>query len=224
MNILDPLALTFLELAVFYCYGYLTNQWGYGRVISHMIMVLQISLAALAARVESRWLADRTIVTLTYAGMLTLTVIFVAMVVYNGDDYLKYSFLSRYTKQYDLVLSDLKTSLYVPAFGGKVIANPQPLYFVADYAERQSDLVHCFDQATTNQERVKIIREYQPAFLLFKRAFSRTRPSLYNSLGQFGVVIYSDEEFILLSLEKVSERSCLKGPREGDMEYIYIRI
>jgi hypothetical protein len=206
-NILDPLGLTFLGLTVVYCYGYLTNQWGYGRVISHMMMVLQISLAALAARIESGRLSDRTIVKLTYAGMLALAVVFVvAMVIYKGDDYRKYSFLSRYTKQYDLVLSDLKTSLYVPAFGGKVIANPHPLYFIADYAERQRDLVHFFDQAIANQERMKIIKKYQPAFLLFKRAFSKTSPSLYDSLGQFGTVIYSDGNFILLSLKKVSVR------------------
>ncbi len=204
-NILDPLALTFLGLTAVYFYGYISDLWGYGRVISHMVMVLQISLAWLTARVESRWQADKAVVKVSCAAMLLLSAIYVfKMATYKGEDYQKYSILSRYTKQYDLVLSDLQTSLYIPVFGGKVIAHPYPVYFVADHAERRRDLVHFFDQATTNQERVEIIRKYQPAFLLYKRAFSRTSPSLYNSLGQFGTVIYSDGDFILLSLKKAS--------------------
>ncbi len=82
--------------------------------------------------------------------MLKLTVILLAMVVYKGDDYWKYSFLSRYTRQYDLVLSDFKTILYVSAFGGKVIAKPPAPLPCADYTRRQRNLVHSFDQATTN--------------------------------------------------------------------------
>jgi len=204
-NILDPIAVTFFGLAMVYFYGYVSNQWGYGRVISHMMMMLQISLACLAAQFESRWLS-RTVVKLSYAGMFLLSLIFILNILaYKRDDSRKYSFLSHYVRQYDLVLSDLETSRYVPAFGGKVIANPYPFYFVPDYAARKRDLVHFFDQATTNQERMEIIRKYQPAFLLYKRAFSRTSLSLYDSLGQFGKVIYSDGDFILLSLKKISD-------------------
>ena len=202
-NILDPIALTFFGLAMVYFYGYVSNQWGYGRVISHMMMMLQIALACLTAKVESKWLT-RTVVKLSYAGMFLLSLIFVLnLLAHKRDDSRKYSFLSRYVEQYDLVLSDLETSRYIPAFGGKVIANPYPFYFIPDYAVKKRDVVHFFDQATTNQERMEIIRKYQPAFLLYKRAFSRTNLALYNSLGQFGTVVYSDEDFILLSLKNL---------------------
>jgi hypothetical protein len=200
-NILDPLAVTFLGLAAVYCYGYLSGEWGYGRVISHMMIVLQIALACFAAGVESRWPA-RTVVTLRYAGMLLIAVIFVInLAAYKGDDYRKYIFLSRYTKQYEVVLSDLETSRYVPAFGGKVISNSQPVYFVPDSAVRKKDLVFFFTDAATNDERIGIIRKYKADYLLLRKALSKTSPARYNSLSQLGSMIYSDGDFLLLSLQ-----------------------
>jgi hypothetical protein len=213
-NILDPLSLTFLGLTVVYCYGYLSNRWGYGRVISHMMMVLQITLAPLATRIESR-LTGRTVVKLSYAAMLLLAIIFVLNLrTYRGDDYRKYSFLSRYTRQYDLVLSDLETSLYIPAFGGKVIANPYPVYFVPDYAERKRDLVLFFAEATTDDERTGIIRKYKPDYLLLRKALSGAGPALYNSLARFGTVVYSDRDFLLLSLKEYQSEPASQGRRK----------
>jgi hypothetical protein len=74
-NILDPLAVTFLGMTSVYCYGYVSHRWGYGRVISHMVMMLQIALAAFAPRIESGVRA-RTVVALSYAGMLVIAVVF----------------------------------------------------------------------------------------------------------------------------------------------------
>jgi hypothetical protein len=187
---------------VVYCYGYFSRQWGYGRVISHMMMVLQIALAFLAARVESR-LSAKTIVRLSYAGVFVLFVIYILnLVSYKRDDYRKYAFLSSYTKQYDLVLSDLETSVYIPAYGGKVIANPYPVYFVPDYESRKRDVRLFFSEEITSDERMGIIRKYNPDYLLLKKALSGTSPALYNSLAQLGSVIYSDRNFLLLSLRK----------------------
>jgi hypothetical protein len=202
-NIKDTLTLTFLGLTVVYCYGYLSDLWGYGRVISYMMIVLQLTLASFAARIESGWPARR-VVKLSYAVMLALAVIFIFnLVTYKGDDYRKYSFLSRYTKQYDLVLSDVDTSLYVPVFGGKVIASSHPVYFVPDYAERKRDLKLFFAEGTTKDERTGIIRKYKPDYLLIKQALLERSPALRNSLSQLGTVIYSDRNFLLLSLKKI---------------------
>jgi hypothetical protein len=201
-NILDPLAVTFLGLTAVYCYGYVSHRWGYGRVISHMVMMLQIALAAFAPRIESRVRA-RTVVVLSYAGMLVIAVVFMLNVrAYKGDDYRKYAFLSSSTKQYDLVLSDLETSWYIPSFGGKVIAHPFPVYFVPDYAERKRDLLLFFSERTTDDERRAIIRKYRPDYLLLRKALSGTSPALYNSLARFGTVVYSDGNFLLLSLKE----------------------
>jgi len=210
-NILDPLAVTFLGLTAVYCYGYLSHRWGYGRVISHMVMMLQITLAAFAARMESRLRAG-TVVALSYAGMLVIAVVFMVNVrVYQGDDYRKYSFLSLYTEQYDLVLSDLETSSYLPAFGGKVIAQPFPVYFVPDYAERKRDLLLFFSQPATDEERMAIIKKYKPDYLLIRKALSGASPAVYNSLARFGTVVYSDRDFLLLSLKEYRSDPASQG-------------
>jgi hypothetical protein len=142
-------------------------------------------------------------VALSYAGMLVIAVVFMLNVrAYKGDDYRKYSFLSSSTKQYDLVLSDLETSWYIPSFGGKVIAHPFPVYFVPDYAERKRDLLLFFSERTTDDERMAIIRKYRPDYLLLRKALSGTSPALYNSLARFGTVVYSDGNFLLLSLKE----------------------
>jgi alpha-1,6-mannosyltransferase len=53
-NILDPLALTFTGLIVVYLYGYMSNNWGYGRHISHIAIILQITLATSFVTIDSR--------------------------------------------------------------------------------------------------------------------------------------------------------------------------
>lgn len=166
-----------------------------------MMIVLQIALASLAAGIESRW-QSRKVVRLSYAGMLAFAAIFVLnLIAYKGDDYRKYSFLSSYTGQYELVLSDLETSLSIPAFGGKVIANSRPSQFVTDYAARQRDVKFFFTEEANNGDRMEIIRKYRPDYLLLNKSSLEKSPALYSSLAQFGAMIYSDRNFLLLSLK-----------------------
>ena len=54
VNWRDPLGLMFVMLVSVYTFGAMFEQWTYGRVLSPIVLILQISLAAAVARVESK--------------------------------------------------------------------------------------------------------------------------------------------------------------------------
>lgn len=107
-------------------------------------------------------------------------------------------FLTKYTAQYDVILSDLETSWLIPTFSGKVIASRHPLYWVDDCEARRNDLNNFFKDTATKDDRIRIIKEHKVGFLLLKRAkFNDIQSKIYlfESLGK---VIYLDSEFILI--------------------------
>jgi hypothetical protein len=202
-NLRDPLSLSFLALLAVYVGSILAGKWGYSRVISYLVLVLQIVVADWAVRSKPPW---RTPDLASAAGLLLYAGIGACLVLSLFDmqsflgrslkrsetEFRDYSFLAGFCQQYDVVLSDLSTSLAVPPFGGKVVAMNRPLHFVPDADARRRDVRSFFSGDASAEDRARILARYGVDWLLVNTAESAVPSSMLPSLKQLGKVVYSD--------------------------------
>lgn len=203
----DPLALVTVGLLFIYAYGYISGSWGYGRIISHVAIVLQITFAGWVAGVEQRLPK----MPLKLAPMGASLVVGVLLAFPGIKDFLRssfkpesplyesYAFLNNYTSQYDVVLTDLENSWYVPAIGGKVVASKHPVYWVDDYIDRRKDLETFFLSGTNNSFREELLTKYGADFVLIDKE-KYNQPNLTESIGSLGNKVYEDEKFTLIEI------------------------
>jgi hypothetical protein len=125
--------------------------------------------------------------------------------------YKPYLFLSRFTSQYDVVLSDIRSSWIVPTFGGKVVAvDPDhPLAFVPDQDIRKLDLDRFFNEEAAFGERQQIIQKYKANYLLLSKSELVNWQGLQQSFVPQGQVVFESDKFVLISLKPKPEEDAL---------------
>ena len=203
----DPLGLMFLGLCLIYTYGGVTGKWTYGRVISHVVLVLHLVMAdwitrqGPALRTAPIW--TRRVLRLAIADLLLVSClnflpVFGRSILGSGRGYTEYGFLSTHTQQYDVILSDIHTSWIVPAFGGKVVASHHPQGFVEDYKARRQDLETFFSTCGSHGERLAIIDKYKVHFLLVNEDEVTLSPEMERSFGDFGETVYHEGKLRLI--------------------------
>ena len=186
----------------------ITKTWMFGRVISFIMIILQIIIAIWVSEVESKALKKNFSYIFLYVSIICFTLFFANKAKYIikrsitkcENDYDKYAFLSQFTKQYDIILSDINTSLIVPVFGGKVVATGFPLPWVMDLQERRNSIEIFFSDSCNEKERIYIINRYHANFILINKK-AITSPIMINDLNNLGKQIYSDQNFILIKLK-----------------------
>ncbi|MBF0571569.1 MAG: hypothetical protein HQL12_06815 [Candidatus Omnitrophica bacterium] len=204
----DPLFLMFSGLVLVYVYGWLTGHFIYGRVISFMILILHMSIADWACKNE-----NFKILTVRGKCFLATILVFALLGVLNNcnmrcinympgikNNYSQYQFLTKYTKQYDVVLSDPETSLFIPSFGGKVIANSGPMPFIEHYERRQNDLKSFFNIGASLKFRENIIKRYGVNFILINQRMPVGAGLPLGSMAALGRKVYADQNFILIKV------------------------
>ena len=202
-NRLDPLVLMFLGLGSIYAYGWLTEQWSYGRVASFMVMIPQIALAQWVATEWHRAPRPRKaaiaggLAVFVFLAVRNFHAAFTLSLPERESNYRQYRFLAEHTRQYDVVLANPATSWFVPTFGGKVVAN-RSMAFIEDRAERLADVDRFFDSTTSTGERLGILAKYRVDYVLLDRANPIEPASVVASLGSWGKAVYDDDRFILI--------------------------
>ncbi|HOE27455.1 MAG TPA: hypothetical protein PK696_07160 [bacterium] len=204
---LDPLVLFFAFLVgIYLCCG-LSGSTGYGRVIFYIVLLLQMALATSVARAEAHKKAGVAALLLAY---LYLTSPMLPMqglrsvlqyMPGRGSNYSDLLFLSTRTKQDDVVLSDIETSLMVPALGGKVVAYDRPVYWVDNRARKQ-DAALFFDPATGEEERMRILQKYGVDYILLRTggdSAARAAPYLF---FPFGDQVYRNQAYSLIRVDE----------------------
>ncbi len=177
-------------LVLIYALGYLSGKYSYGRDITFIVILAQILIGHHVAKMETRLdashpeMADRLRILLA-AGLLasavtwllptftrSMTVINslrIGRQVSNQQMYANLTFLPRFVKPGEVVLSDIETSWVVPTFSGKVIAGLHAQAFVGDYEKRALDLNRFFDSKSDDKDRQAIVESYRPTFLLLDK-------------------------------------------------------
>ena len=216
LNWRDSLGMMLILLIFIFACGWILNRWSYGRVISHIAIVLQIAVASGSAWLESKLRWDRIPVFCTRIACCVLVLLLISWMSFESyvrpainqakpglqNTYNSYQFLSGYTRQYDVILSDMNSSWILPTFGGKVIAAQHPLAFIPDHQTRVKD-VNRFFQADY-QDQMEIVRRYNVGFVLIDKKRIPEWLRITDSLQLFSHKVFENQQFILIHLRLVA--------------------
>jgi hypothetical protein len=211
----DGLALTAFALGALYVLGGLTERWSYGRVIAYVALCLQIALAVAMAGLEGRLAASRGRPELVRAAVAAAVGLLLVVAGWSGlvrpalarlrpdadTTLMQLSFLEEQVRQGDVVLADLRVAGVPPALAGKVVASNRPQPFVPGHAQRQADVARFFGPGTAAEERLAILRRYEPRFVLRFERDEEVAAALVASLGGEMHVVHRDERYLLLEAD-----------------------
>ena len=207
----SPLPWMFIVLLAVYVYGWATASFSYGRVMSYLGVILQITIAVYLLKLEL-FAGDRfrkaptgqalfsLIATLALFGLTWNSQImpfFNTVIPGDGNHLEKYLFLSEYTDQYDVILTDLDSSMIVPTFGGKVVAYARPLPFVADADQRVDDVNRFYDPQTSRAERSEILKKYAVNYILLEKKPEANWEETRRIIAPFSELVYRGKRFLL---------------------------
>lgn len=216
-NWVDPLVLFFILLACVYAYGALSGSSGYGRVIFYIVFLLQLVLGMWAthAEIHKNWRGCTLLLAYLYiAAPLLPTYSLSSILKYKpGQDstYSNLEFISRYTKQYDVILADIDTSCVVPALGGKVVAYNRYVYWLEDDVTRKHNVNYFLSDTASEIDRVRILRRYRVNYILVNMARTGPVQCDLESYLPFGDVVYRSPYYCLI---KIDERKPIFIPRQ----------
>ena len=190
----DPLGLMLVGGLAIYAWGGLSGNLTYGRIISFVVLVLQVALAAYFAGLETRLRAGAyppMRAGAIYGGLLALLLVGLVGVAPGlvravphallpgglrsdarfGKVSDTYGFLENCTAPSDIILTDLDfNSLATPTFGGRVVATGYPLPFVGDIDRRAEDVRRFLSPDATAADRRAILARYHVGYVLLNRA------------------------------------------------------
>ncbi len=206
-----PVAWAVILLSLIYLLAGITHQNAYGRVISFVVLGLHFELARWLSGYAGGKLEERGWVrTAAVHGGTALVCAALAIpalknsvsrsITPHPPNREAYGFLTRWTGQYEVVLSDERTSWIVPAFGGKIISTLHPLAFVADQPERRADLARFFDDATSPAERVQLAAKYHARYLLLDKVGFPRWASIRDQFAAQGKLLFENDRFSLQSI------------------------
>lgn len=221
INWRSPLGLMLVIFTGIYVTGAFTGKYTCGRVISYIILLLQIVIAERLALLESHFQrfsiqSQRKRLHLLFIPISVAVVCIllswrpVIRVLWKAlqqrqPGYESFLFLSNFTKQDEVILTDLETSWVTPTFGGKVIATLHPLVFVPDHEIRQADIHYFFNENSTGEQRQRIIEKYEVTYVLLKKEKTNQWQQITQSVSPPAQVIYENEIFLLISLKSVQK-------------------
>jgi hypothetical protein len=208
-----PLVLMLVILTGIYVFGAISQKYSYGRVVSYIVLLLHITIAEHLCMLESRahglhalrWCRQLVVPATVTAMALSLALTplkstLAHALLQQPSTYKSYLFLSRFTGQYDVVLSDIDTSWMVPTFGGKVIASRKPLAFIPDQYARRFDLLRFFNGEASLEEREQTIHKYKANHVLINKSKSVDWQDLASFMPQ-GQLEFESDSFLLFSLK-----------------------
>lgn len=223
----EPLLLTLGALLLLYAYGWRAEEWTIGRILSAIMVIVAIILADETARATeeaaamgdagrsaARWIQFATL-GLVVLGMFQVRHGFVMLpdAVLKHASYStvhgflemvpisKFSFLSDYVDDGQVVIADPGSSKEAPAFGAKVVSYPAPEAFV-DTRTRTADMGTFFTGSTPESVRRQLIDKYRASFLLLTQQNLTSDPQTYEPLKELGTVVHSNDRFALIDLRR----------------------
>ena len=215
--------LTILMLCGVYVYGGITEKYSFGRVISIIMILLQILIGVGAARLELRATRKIAVLKISIPLILFTTLIHFslpwltstttrALTVFNSvrlgrpiSNQISYKdllFLKDYISDDSVVLSDLDTSWIVPSIRGKVIGALHPQAFVPDQRQRFDDVNLFFTNTTSDTQRLWLAEKYQAQYLLLNKGTTKNYAELKQLfiIKRLATIVYDSEHYVLLKL------------------------
>jgi len=206
-------------LFVIYLVGFATGNYVFGRVIFFIVFLLQLELARFVVRRESTAIAGGAWpawILWTGAAVVLGVMLSARPLVRTARDVrwgertgAEYAFLRDDVGQYDVMMTEGRSSSVAASFGGKLVAPENPLPFVAESAQRtrRSDVATFFSAATTERKRRELLRKYDVSFVLAPRPPGVDSSSVSESaLRALGSVTHADRRFLLVRVDSSVRR------------------
>ncbi len=213
----QPLLWWFVILLIMYLLGWVSKAYSYGRVISYVGMLLQIMIAIYLALLEvkitqrSKYPASGQalfslgiiliMVLLSYKGFISP--VFLSALPQEEGRLERYYFLTQFTKQNEVILTSIESSLIVPTFGGKVVYFDRPQPFILDDDQRRRDVQSFFDETTSERERLDILSKYHVDYILLDRSDNPKWEMIRPRLAPFSKLIYRNQRFLLYKVDSM---------------------
>ena len=211
----QPLVWMFAGLLVIYIIGGVSGAYSYGRVISYMVVILDLIIALYVARWETKITIggqplQRSQAFFSIGFSLVLVILafqsFISPLTGSlkpqmTNRYARFQFLSSYTKPDDVVLAPAGLNLYVPTFGGKVVAFDRPLAFVPDQTQRQEAVNRFFDLKDSQSDRIQTLQQYGVKYILLEKTADSNWESLRTQVAPFTDLIYRGKRYLLFSID-----------------------
>jgi hypothetical protein len=213
----DPLAWLAIALTALVVYGGWSGEWSYGRLLSHAVLVLQVSLADACAALEDRLARTRAS---RLPRLLLAPALAVLLVALSWSTAVKpileesgrgdprwLAFLETSVGHYDVVLTDPDACWHVASFSGKTVAFPMHIPFVPDHAERMRAVERFFEPGVPRAERAAILKRYGAAYVLASKGYlGENWSALVHELRRLGSVVYSSPTYELISVRSTLPR------------------
>lgn len=223
----DPLVLMFAGTLGLYLYGFVVDDSTFGRLISSAQIVGAILLAEERARVGEeavalgppglgllRWVQITT-AAVVVAGLFFLRNGFVVLPerliagvpygwVHSYVDNVKirdFDFLADNHRTYPVVMSDVYTSLELPAFGSKVVSAARAQAFV-DGTERANDLARAYDPSASEATRRAVLDKYDVSLVVVPVKELTQEPDRHQPLLDMGRVVSRNDRFVFVDVRR----------------------
>ena len=212
----DPLALFAVGLGLLVMYGGVSGAWSYGRLISHLVLLLQIAIADALASLEERLDRLRRGRVLRHLVAPAVSVLVMAwswpvirsvLDETTPGDRRWLGFLESRVGRDDVVLTDIDTCWYVPAFRGRVVAYPMKLPFVPDHDQRLAAVARFFERDVPRPERLDILARYRVKYVLLPKDHFPDWPERLAEIRDLGAPAYSSPEYELLRIAGAAPES-----------------
>ncbi len=201
-------ALSFVFLLVVYLYGYFTRQYGYGRVIFFMVMVIHLLIVNWFTKADISPNRKKIILSFVFLILMILFPLFhlcfdpeILILSHNPEPYRELETIDELTPDSLICLTDTQTALLLPSYGMKVTASIYPSYWIKDNEQRKKDVATFFENKTDNRTRLSILRKYKITHILI----SKSSHIASEKSGQFSYyissVIYSGKYYDLLKVK-----------------------
>lgn len=204
----QKIILLLFALLVIYFYGFISTKYGYGRVISFIVLMLHLILAYKLSYINQ--LSKRQFLGLCFAIIVTTPYLFETFkTLYHNppfigkNSYEDYTFLESYLTHDDVVLTGLESIKLVPAFGGRVTASLYPPYWIKDNDERVSDVRTFFKEPDiTPAYRQEMLAKYNVNYILLNKYDFSILDDLIKSAGlTSNDIVHQNKSFILIKVK-----------------------
>lgn len=197
-----------VSMILIYAVGYFFRIYGLGRIISPIII---FSNFLIAYALFVFWNQRKNIFRL-YLGLVLFAVVIsltlnlnllkrtLSFSERNTSYYSKFKVLKSLVKEDETILSDLRTSLFIPTFNGKVIAISYPLYWINDIDERRRNIETFFTNGTDDSARLKILKKYQLHYILIDYTSIKPTEDDIKFFRNLGKAVYKKEDLELIRL------------------------
>jgi hypothetical protein len=162
-------------LLLLYVAGNISGHYGIGRVLSPLMMMLQLCIANVLTENKEPLKA--------YAATCGLLLLCMFLNLHNAKDlyhlfrnsrnteyYTRYDFIDDHVPEGSTVFANLRSSNLLPAFGVKVVATYFPGFGIKDMPERRKALEAVFQTPGMSEEKWKLVKGYSAEYLLIDSA------------------------------------------------------